>query len=302
MNYCFKILVFILFLIFFSQVFSCFFIELELDDKEAEKKLHANSKTKAVYFNYEAYGHKMRYVFVKGVKRQTTKGKPVRKNNVLLFFIHGSPGAWTNYIEYLANPTLQNSAEMISVDRLGYGHSTRGHAESSLRMQAKMLAPILDKYYKKYSIILVGHSLGGSVIARMILDYPSKIAGLCFISSAVSAEVEEPAWYNILADWPPVKWILPKDIYTSNQEILPLKSELLKLMDSWGKIKVPVTIIHGKKDKLVPVANANFLKEVLVNSQVRALLAKKEGHFILWENKDLITKELLYLVDRVSKR
>ena len=40
-----------------------------------------------------------------------------------LLFIHGTPGSWTAFSGYLANPTLQENYFMVSVDRLGWGES-----------------------------------------------------------------------------------------------------------------------------------------------------------------------------------
>ena len=56
-------------------------------------------------------------------------------------------------------------------------------------------------------------------------------------------------------------------------EELPVLAELLPT------IRTPVTIINGRADRVVPVANAEFLGQRLPNSQVEIIDA---GHF-LWE-------------------
>jgi pimeloyl-ACP methyl ester carboxylesterase len=56
---------------------------------------------------------------------------------------------------------------------------------------------------------------------------------------------------------------------------LPQLAELLPA------ITTPVTIINGRYDRVVPVANAQFLDERLPNSRVRLIDA---GHFV-WEEK-----------------
>ena len=56
-------------------------------------------------------------------------------------------------------------------------------------------------------------------------------------------------------------------------EELPVLAELLP------RITTPVTIINGRDDRVVPVANAEFLDQRLPNSRVEIVEA---GHFI-WE-------------------
>jgi pimeloyl-ACP methyl ester carboxylesterase len=56
-------------------------------------------------------------------------------------------------------------------------------------------------------------------------------------------------------------------------EELPVLAELLP------RITTPVTIINGEHDRVVPVANAEFLDERLPNSRVAIIDA---GHFV-WE-------------------
>ena len=56
-------------------------------------------------------------------------------------------------------------------------------------------------------------------------------------------------------------------------EELPVLAELLP------QIATPVTIINGRHDRVVPLANAEFLDERLPNSRVAIIDA---GHFV-WE-------------------
>jgi pimeloyl-ACP methyl ester carboxylesterase len=58
-------------------------------------------------------------------------------------------------------------------------------------------------------------------------------------------------------------------------EELPLLADLLP------RIETPVTIINGKRDRVVPVTNAEFLDQRLPNSRLRLIDA---GHFV-WEER-----------------
>jgi pimeloyl-ACP methyl ester carboxylesterase len=55
--------------------------------------------------------------------------------------------------------------------------------------------------------------------------------------------------------------------------------ELPQLAELLPRITTPVTIINGRNDRVVPVANAEFLDERLPTSRVALIDA---GHFV-WE-------------------
>jgi pimeloyl-ACP methyl ester carboxylesterase len=55
--------------------------------------------------------------------------------------------------------------------------------------------------------------------------------------------------------------------------------ELPELAELLPGISTPVTIINGRHDRVVPLSNAEFLKERLPNSRLRIIDA---GHFV-WE-------------------
>ena len=91
-----------------------------------------------------------------------------------MILVHGTPGdatAWTDYLE-----TPIDGAEMIAVDRPGFGCSTPRTAVPSLEAQARALEPLLVERGGAWPI-LVGHSQGGPIIVRTAIDYPDASAG-----------------------------------------------------------------------------------------------------------------------------
>ena len=141
---------------------------------------------------------------------------------------------------------------------------------------------------------MVGHSYGGPVAVRMAVDYPDAVAGLVLIAASVDPELEEWRWFNRLAEWTPVQWILPAAWNVSNAEIKPLREDLARMLPAWSGIRQPVALIHGGKDTLVPIGNADFARRSLKQSvTVRDYLYPEENHFILWERIDLLVPILL---------
>jgi pimeloyl-ACP methyl ester carboxylesterase len=140
-------------------------------------------------------------------------------------FVHGSPGTWGAFRGWLMEPALVARAQLIAVDRPGFGGSDRGRAEPSLAVQARRIAAALAAVGVERAV-LVGHSLGGPVIARIAVDHPQLAAGLLFIAPSIDPALEKRRWYNVFGAMRVVQWFLPVDWITSNREIWPLKSEL----------------------------------------------------------------------------
>jgi pimeloyl-ACP methyl ester carboxylesterase len=208
-----------------------------------------------------------------------------------VLFVHGSPGSWDNFLSFMRNPVLLSKFRLISVDRLGFGKSGIGKPERSLEKQAQLINRVLE-IEQSSSSILVGHSYGGPVIAKMAIEYPDKIDGIIFVAASIDPELEKTKWFQIPVHYKVLSWILPDILYSTNEEIIALKKELEDLIPLWSSITQPTSIIQGKNDNLVPYENALFGKKMLVNTSPRMVI-EDINHFIPWENPDLITQEIL---------
>jgi pimeloyl-ACP methyl ester carboxylesterase len=213
----------------------------------------------------------------------------------LVIFVHGSPGSSDAFLDFLADTTLSEICQMISVDRPGFGASS-GKGETSLARQSEVLKPIVEKYAGK-KIVLVGHSLGGPVIARMAMDYEELLTGLIIVAGSIDPTLEPNEWFRPALKYPPLKWFMNDDFEASNTEIMPLESELEAMMPLWEKITIPVTVIQGTEDKLVPAGNADFAKKMLVNSQKAEIqMIEKANHFVLWSQPELTKQAIATLL------
>jgi pimeloyl-ACP methyl ester carboxylesterase len=217
----------------------------------------------------------------------------------LVLLVHGSPGSLSAFIDFLADTTLTNQLLVVTSDRPGFGHSNFGLAEPSLEKQAATLKPIIEKYKSNRPIILVGHSLGGPVIARMAIDYPDLVDGLILVAASIDPELEpNETWFRAPLATPFLSWILPRSFRASNEEIYQLKPQLEEMLPRWKEIKCPVIVIHGKKDSLVPAGNADFAKKMLVNAPVEFILKEDMDHFVPWSNPELIRLAILQLAEK----
>jgi len=217
----------------------------------------------------------------------------------LVLFVHGSPGSLSAFIDFLADTSLLHRTFLITADRPGFGYSNFGNGETSLQKQGEILKPLLEEYKKNRPIILVGHSLGGPLIARMAIDYPSLVDGLIIVAGSIDPELEpDETWFRAPLATPFLSWILPRSFRASNEEIYQLKPQLEKMLPLWSNITCPVIVIQGKKDSLVPAANADFAKKMLVNAPVELVFKDDMDHFVPWSNPELIHDAILEMIQK----
>ena len=212
----------------------------------------------------------------------------------LIVFVHGSPGSWSAFRDYLKDSELRSAARLVAVDRPGFGQSNPGQPEPSLKRQAELLSPVLR--IPNARCILVGHSLGGPVIVRIAMDYPEQVQGLVIVAGSVDPDQERLEWYHKVADYRVVRWILPRDWDVSNQEILPLAGELQEMLPLWTQVRAPTLLVHGDEDGLVPYANVAFAVAQLTNASARVVRVEQGDHFILWSREELVRDAALALL------
>jgi pimeloyl-ACP methyl ester carboxylesterase len=216
----------------------------------------------------------------------------------LVLFVHGSPGSLDAFIGFLVDTALLPKTLLISTDRPGFGYSNFGRAEPSLLKQAEALKPILEKYRGNRPNVLVGHSLGGPLIARMAIEYPELVDGLIIVAGSIDPELEpNETWFRAPLATPFLSWILPRALRASNEEIYQLKPELEEMLPMWKKITCPVIVIQGTKDELVPYENVDFAKKMIVNAPVEFVIREGMNHFVPWSNPELIREAVLKMVN-----
>ncbi len=213
-----------------------------------------------------------------------------------LIFVHGSPGGWEGWSEFLLNRDLQRNFHLIAIDRPGYGGSGAGNTEPSLKKQAEDVISVLRFNKSGQKAILVGHSYGGAVIAQIAIDMPDQVTAVIFVASSVDPDLEKKKWFQYPASWWPIKFLIPKNLRVCNEEIEALKKELEVLSPRWHEMKTQVVTIQGTADTLVPPQNQDFILAHVQGTQVK-FVQKIEGmnHFIPWEHPELILNAIAVL-------
>jgi pimeloyl-ACP methyl ester carboxylesterase len=212
----------------------------------------------------------------------------------LVLFVHGSPGDWTAWVQYLNDPELRHRAHLVSVDRPGFGGSGEGQVERSLQRQSEDISVLLKKTVPGQRIVVVGHSYGGPVVARLMMNADNHITDGIILAGAIDPDQEKTKWYQYPADWAPLTWLLPNSLVVANREIRALKSELTSMLPYWKEVTQRVSVIQGGKDDLVSPENADFAARMLTHaSSVNIIRIPEMNHFLPWYQYDLVKAEIL---------
>jgi len=256
-------------------------ISLRMSDKDVVKSFNKVNQTPKIY--YTTYkGKKMRYV----------TSKPFNNNLPTVLFLHGAPGSSSDFYRYLKDTVLSKKANLISIDRLGYGYSDYGKAETSLAEQAESAYTILKENNVKKTLVM-GWSYGGPVAVKLTVLHPDIVEHTILIAPAISPEDEKYFILGKLAYWKLTRWLIPKAFRVAEDEKLTHEKELNLLLPEWAKIKTPITYYHGDKDKIVPFANTAFIKSKVSKHYLKIVIVKNGSHFLMFKNYPMVKTEIL---------
>lgn len=258
-------------------------MKMRMTPKETET-FFTQSKTNYVDSSKEIEGYTIHYI------------ETGNKNASTLFFVHGSPGSWDAYKDYLKDSLLLSKFRMIAVDRIGFGYSNFGKAEN-LKTQSNIIEKFTKQIANGKPIYLIGHSLGGPTIVEMAAEKPNDYATLIIIAGSIDPKAETPENWRAIIKVKPIRYIIPGALRPANDELWLLKSDLYDLKPKLQNITSKVIIIHGTKDQLVPYSNVAFMRREFVNAKSLDIISIKDAnHFIPWTHFKEI-RDILYKLE-----
>src|SRR4051794_9607498 len=209
-----------------------------------------------------------------------------------LLFIHGLGGRWQNWLLNL--PAFMGSHRVIAPDLPGFGGSEMPAGRISIQGYGRVVDALCDELEIEAPIV-VGHSMGGFIGAELAIAFPTRVRRLV-LSSAAGLSVEHLKREPILAvgrlmaataarggvkSLPVVgrprlrRAALQLVVRYPERLSIPLSTELVqgagtdgfvggldavlgyKFRDRLPEIEVPVLVVWGRNDILVPVEDAD---------------------------------------------
>lgn len=239
-----------------------------------------------------------------------------------VIFVHGAPGEASEWGRFLLD--VPPGLEYVALDRPGYGGSgpeeasgdepdddlgtpagvADDEAVAALRAQAEAVAALLETRGGKRPI-LVGYSYGGPVVMEVASLHQAEVGGALLIGGALDPDLEDPSLLQYVAQLSPIAELLPRDLDSANRELLALRAGIQSLRPLLAGIALPITLIHGTADSLVPVENVAYLQRHLTAADpLRVVLVEEADHFLPWSHYDLLRESLLELsaaLDRLAR-
>jgi pimeloyl-ACP methyl ester carboxylesterase len=225
-------------------------------------------------------------------------------------------GAWWRYL-----PVLAERLKVIALDNRGAGASDKPNPPYSTRLMADDALAVLHDA-RETSAHWFGISMGGMILQQLALDHPDAVRSL--ILGATHCGGERPA--TAAADNPPgvegplrryanlydARFIADHPDWVEDDAKrfgkMPLhaivrQDQAVKhhaLCDRLGEIRQPVLILHGRHDRMVPLARAEELQRGLPNARLRIL--EGAGHQFHSEQFRTVLQLVIDFVEEVERR
>ena len=186
----------------------------------------------------------------------------------------------------------------LAIEYSGHGKSTGKFTKGNISKWTNEVRISIKKIIKKNKFILVGSSMGSWISLNQFKFFNSQILGFLGIGSAPEF-LENLIWKKFNNKMK--NEIRKKGIYNlkhGNYEY-PITYQLIKdgrknrILNKKIKNKIYVTMVHGKKDEVVPVNYSKKVLKVFKNAFKKLLIIKNGDHSLSSKkNLKIITKEL----------
>ena len=245
-----------------------------------------------------------------------------------LFIIMGLGGQSSSWGEPLLQG-LQRHFSTIRFSNRGTGGTDKPAGGYTIRQMAEDAAGLMEAIGQEQAHAF-GISMGGMIAQELALNHPERVQGLglgcttCGPAHSVPVPAQTLAQFGQIMQLPMeerierfweitvtpefkkergdfLKRILQLGMATPTPiETFGLQFAAIQAMDTYDRlpqITSPTLIIHGDRDILVPVENAEILHERIPGSRVR--IVQGTGHCFFWENPDEVVEELVQFLSKV---
>ena len=230
----------------------------------------------------------------------------------VIVFVHGLGGRWQNWL--LTIPAFMGSHRVIALDLPGFGESEMPAEEISIKGYAKAVDALMGELGVSCAVF-VGNSMGGFVAAEVALSFHTRVERLVLVSAAglsIEYRNREPlmtlarmwaagatsvgARGDAVVTRPRLRRGALQLVLRYPERLSPqMTYELVQgagapgfidaleallsysYRDQLSRIEIPVLIVWGRNDMLVPRGDAREYEE-LIGSNARRVMFEDTGH------------------------
>ena len=236
----------------------------------------------------------------------------------VVLLLHGFGGDLDNWMFNL--DSLAEKHRVLALDLPGHGQSVKTNVDPSLSGMATFVRKFLDGLSVS-SVHVVGHSMGGAIAMQLASDSPETVKSLGLICSAglgpdinsdylrgfVEAQSQQElklVLQQLFADESLVNLQLVNDLLNYKRidgveatlnalsETLISAGEQTFLTDNIVASGIPVLVIWGKQDRIIPVSHAQNYSAA-GGSCVEVEIFDSAGHMVQMEKAYDVNRSLL---------
>lgn len=287
-----------LFISFLFSLYACS-MDQEMRKNQAIIKQLNNSPELTTHHKIDLPSYSLHYV---EAKLTSHKKSPELKHKQSVLFIHGTPGSWDGFAQYFLDEKLNTDFRVYSMDRPGWGESgyPGDHFPSDLSAQSALIAPILEEIWRandEEKVLLVGHSLGGSLVPKLATDYPHFVKGIVVLAGDLDPVLAEARWFNKVLDWLP-DFLLPTMWRYSNDEVMAIQPSLAHLQGQFAQASLPIIIVQGTKDGLVRPGSAEKAPSIFSSADLEITWLEDANHIIHLTHEEDVKKAIYRLKEK----
>ncbi len=210
--------------------------------------------------------------------------KNYQKNHDYIVFLHGfmsdlegkKPKTFLSFAK-------KNKLGFLALEYSGHGKSSGKFTNSNISKWTKETSLLIKRIVKKNRIILVGSSMGAWISLNQFKFFEKQIIGFLGIGSAPEF-LENLMWKKFSKK---IKnEIIKKGIYNlkHGDYIYPISFQLIKdgrrnkVLNKKFESKIKVTMIHGKKDEVVPVSYSRKVLKIFKNAKKKLVIINSGDH------------------------
>tara|TARA_B100000989_G_scaffold56261_1_gene37969 strand:+ start:331 stop:1086 length:756 start_codon:yes stop_codon:yes gene_type:complete len=228
------------------------------------------------------------------------------KKKLYIVFLHG----FMSDIEGKKPQTFlhfakKNKLGFLTLEYSGHGKSSGKFTKSNVSLWTNDAKIVIKKIVKKNDFILIGSSMGSWISLNLFKFFKKQIKGFIGIGSA--PEFLTRLMWNKFAKKTKSE-IIQKGIITikNGDYEYPITHQLIKdgrknkILTKKINAKINVSMIHGKKDEVVPVNFSKLVLSLFNNAKKRLIIVKNGNHSLSSPMQlKIIIKELTYLVKNI---
>ena len=201
------------------------------------------------------------------------------------------------------NFAKKNRLGFLALEYSGHGKSSGKFIDGNISKWTKETSLLIKKVVKTNKIILVGSSMGAWISLNQFKFFEKQIQGFLGIGSA--PEFLENLMWNKFSNKIKVE-IIKNGIYNlkHGDYIYPITLQLIKdgrknkVLSKKIKSKLRVTMVHGKKDDVVPVSYSKKVLKIFGNSKKKLVIVKNGDHSLSSpKHLKLLEKELKIIIN-----